>query len=137
MLMRHFISKQFMLFLLTGGTAAAINFFSRILYNQWMSFSAAIVMAYLTGMVSAFILARIFVFKNSNQQIHHSALIFTLVNLVAVLQTWGISMLLVYHIFPFMGIIHSQREIAHAIGIIAPVFTSYWGHKRWTFRTVS
>jgi len=25
-------------------------------------------------------------------------------------------------------------EVAHAIGIAVPVFTSYIGHKRWSFR---
>lgn len=135
--MQNFISRQFILFLLTGGTAAAINFYSRIVYNQWMNFSTAIIMAYITGMITAFILARAFVFKNSNQQIHNSALIFTLVNLIAVLQTWGISMLLVYSIFPLLGITFFQYEIAHAVGIMIPVFTSYWGHKRWTFRTAA
>ena len=48
-----FRSRQFLVFLLTGGIAAAVNFGSRILYNQWMGFSAAIVLAYITGMVAA------------------------------------------------------------------------------------
>ena len=60
-----FRSRQFLVFLLTGGIAAAVNFGSRILYNQWMGFSAAIVLAYITGMVTAFVLARLFVFRAS------------------------------------------------------------------------
>ena len=57
-----------------------------------------------------------------------------LVNLVAILQTWGISLLLAYHVLPAMGIRMYAPEIAHAIGIVVPVFTSYLGHKYWTFR---
>ena len=49
----EFMSRQFLAFLLTGGTAAAVNFGSRILYNRWMDFSSAVVLAYLTGMVTA------------------------------------------------------------------------------------
>ena len=60
-----FKSRQFVMFLITGGLATAVNFGSRILYNQWMGFSAAIVLAYITGMITAFVLARIFVFQDN------------------------------------------------------------------------
>ena len=39
------LSKQFMIFLLTGGTAAAVNFGSRIVYNQYVDFSSAVIFA--------------------------------------------------------------------------------------------
>ena len=99
-----FRSRQFLVFLLTGGLAAAVNFGSRILYNQWMGFSAAIVLAYITGMITAFVLARLFVFRGSQRALHQSALYFVLVNLVAVLQTWAISLLLAGHVLPALGI---------------------------------
>jgi putative flippase GtrA len=130
----RFLSRQFLAFLLTGGTAALINFGSRILYSQWMGFSAAVVLAYLTGMISAFVLARAFVFSESTQPVHHSALFFTLVNVVAVAQTWAISLFLAGYLLPVLGVRLFVQEIAHAIGVIVPVFTSYIGHKRWSFR---
>lgn len=130
-----FRSRQFLLFLVTGGTAAAVNFGSRIVYNQWMGFSAAVVLAYLTGMVTAFVLAKMFVFKASTQSMHRSILFFTLVNAAAVLQTWAISFALAYWLLPRLGIDRFVPEIAHAVGVVVPVFTSYVGHKRWTFRT--
>lgn len=132
--MGNFLSKQFLIFLLTGGTAAAVNFGSRILYNQWVSFSTAIVLAYLTGMVTAFILAKLFVFKNSQQALHKSMIFFCLVNVVAVLQTWLISMALAYYVLPSLGVHHFIPEIAHAAGVVVPVFSSYFGHKYWSFR---
>ena len=82
-----FKSRQFVAFLVTGGLAAAVNFGSRILYNQWMGFSPAIVLAYITGMITAFVLAKLFVFRDSQRSLHQSALYFVLVNGVAVLQT--------------------------------------------------
>lgn len=133
-MIRHFMSRQFLVFLLTGGLAAAVNFGSRILYNQWCDFSTAVILAYLTGMVTAFVLARLFVFKQSSQSMQRSVLYFTLVNLVAVIQTWLISMGLALYLLPMLGVTHFSREIAHAIGVAAPVFTSYLGHKRWSFR---
>lgn len=128
------LSKQFMIFLLTGGTAAAVNFGSRIGYNQYVDFSWAVIFAYITGMITAFVLAKLFVFKESQQSLHRSALIFVLVNLVAILQTWGISMGLAHYLLPYLGVTLYAPEIAHATGVAVPVFTSYIGHKRWSFK---
>ncbi len=132
-MIRQFISREFLAFLLTGGLAACVNFGSRILYNHWLDFSSAVVLAYLTGMVTAFILARAFVFARGSQSVQRSALFFALVNGVAVLQTWVISMALFY-LLPMAGVERFVPEIAHAAGVIAPVFTSYLGHKRFSFR---
>lgn len=128
------MSRQFLMFLLTGGTAAVVNFGSRILYNIWLNFSSSVILAYITGMITAFVLAKLFVFKDSQQSTHRSAMFFVLVNLVAVLQTWVISMVLAYHLLPWLGVTLFVREIAHAVGVAVPVFTSYIGHKRWSFR---
>ena len=132
--MKQLLNRQFVIFLITGGSAATINFLSRIFYNQWMSFSAAIGLAFLTGLITGFVLARVFVFKDSQRPIHHSALFFVLVNLVAAVQTWGISILLADYLLPAMGINAFRLEIAHAFGVAVPVVTSYIGHKYWTFR---
>jgi len=131
---QQFVSRQFLVFLLTGGTAAALNFVSRIVYNNWMGFSSAVILAYMTGMVTAFVLARLFVFRESQQSVHRSAMFFVLVNLVAILQTWAISMGLAFYVLPSMNVTLYAREIAHAVGVAVPVFTSFIGHKRWSFR---
>ena len=133
-MMQQFLSRQFLMFLLTGGTAAGVNFCSRVFYNHWMSFSSAVIAAYLTGMVTAFVLAKLFVFKESQQPTRRSAMFFVLVNLVAVAQTWGISMGLALYFLPAFGITQFAAEIAHAVGVAVPVFTSYLGHKRWSFQ---
>lgn len=131
--MRSLISREFLSFLLTGGLAAAVNFGSRIVYNRWLDFSSAVVLAYLTGMVTAFILARRFVFTQGSQSVQRSALFFVMVNGVAVLQTWAISMAL-YYLLPMAGVTRWVPEIAHAVGVVVPVFTSYFGHKKFSFR---
>ncbi|WP_092796057.1 MULTISPECIES: GtrA family protein [unclassified Janthinobacterium] len=133
-MMKVFASRQFILFLVTGGMAAVVNFGSRIIYNQWMSFSTAVILSYITGMITAYVLARLFVFKESQQAVHRSMLFFILVNAVAILQTWGISLFLLFYVFPAMKISAYSKEFAHAIGVLVPVFTSYVGHKRWSFK---
>ena len=127
-------SRTFLLFLLTGGFAAAVNWSSRILYNLWVPYPYAIVMAYLTGMVTAFVLAKLFVFTSSTQSTGRSAVIFTVVNVAAVAQTWAVSMLLAYYMLPALGVTRYAKEFAHFVGVAVPVFTSYVGHKRFTFR---
>lgn len=128
------MSRQFLTFLFTGGTAAAVNFGSRIIYSQWVGFSTAVILAYITGMITAFVLAKLFVFKESEQSVQRSAVIFVLVNIVAALQTWLISMGLAFYVLPALGVQAFVDEIAHAVGVAVPVFTSYLGHKRWSFR---
>ncbi|MEK0267023.1 GtrA family protein [Stenotrophomonas rhizophila] len=127
-------SRQFLLFLLVGGLAALVNILSRIGYSYYLNFTPAIVLAYLTGMVTAFVLARLFVFKDSARPLHHSAVYFALVNLLAVLQTWIVSTLLAFHLLPWLGVDQFRLEIAHAVGVAVPVFSSYFGHKFLSFR---
>lgn len=133
-MIQAFRSRQFLLFLLTGGVAAAANFGSRIVFSLWLSYSNAIIIAYLVGMITAFVLARLFVFSESQQPIHQSLLFFALVNAFAVLQTWLVSMGLAFYVLPELGIEYFTQEIAHAVGVAVPVFSSYIGHKHFSFR---
>ncbi len=133
-MIQDFYSRQFIGFLITGGIAATVNFLSRIFFNQYFSFSTSVLLAYLMGMVTAFILAKLFVFKASTQSIRRSALLFFFVNILAVAQTWLISMSLNFYILPALGFEKYVAEIASAVGIAFPVFTSYLGHKRWSFK---
>lgn len=133
-MIRQFLSRQFLAFLFTGGIAAVVNFCSRILFSRWMSFSSAVILAYVVGMVTAYVLAKLFVFKESRQSAHRSAAFFVLVNLIAVLQTWAVSLVLADYLLPAMGVTKFVQEVAHAVGVAVPVFSSYVGHKRWSFR---
>lgn len=128
------MSKEFLLFLGTGVLAALVNFSSRFFYNRFMGFSWAVVAAFLTGMVTAFFLTKLFVFRNSTNSTGKSFFYFTIVNAIALLQTWGISLFLAYKILPALGIQQFVEEIAHLIGIMVPVFTSYFGHKHFSFK---
>ncbi len=128
-----FANKQFASFLITGGIAACVNFLSRIFFSHWMTFSSSVVLAYICGMVTAFVLAKMFVFKTSRQSLGKAIFYFCLINIFAVVQTWAISMLLAYYLLPSLGVNVFTHEIAHAVGIIVPVFTSFLGHKHFSF----
>ncbi|MFA0132060.1 GtrA family protein [Vibrio splendidus] len=131
---KTYVSKQFLMFLCTGGFAAAVNFGSRIFFNQFMSFSSAIILAYIMGMITAFSLAKLFVFKESKHSAAKSAFYFTLVNIAAVIQTWAVSVFLAYYVLPSVGISTYVDEISHFVGVVVPVFTSFIGHKHLSFR---
>jgi putative flippase GtrA len=133
-LIQHFFSREFIGFLIAGGIAAMVNFLSRIYFNQYVSFSSSVLLAYLVGMVTAFILAKLFVFKASKQSIRRSVLFFIFVNVLAIAQTWLISMGFNFYILPALGFEKYVPEISSAIGIVFPVFTSYLGHKHWSFK---
>ena len=120
--------------MLSGGVAAAVNWLSRIFYSQWMDYSWAIVFAYGTGMLVAYLLFRIFVFSAAANS-HSSALLpFVLVNILGFSLTSVLSMALGLYIFPALQIHFYPLEVAHGIGVLAPAITSYLGHKHFTFR---
>ncbi|MBV6888141.1 GtrA family protein [Xanthomonas campestris pv. spermacoces] len=128
------IDQKFFKFLVAGGLAAVVNFGSRILLNKFMPYAQAIIIAYCIGMLTAFLLNRLFVFKESSNHIHQQAAWFILINVAAALQTLLISLLFAKIIFPKMQMNFYPQAVAHAIGVIAPVAISYLGHKHFTFR---
>ena len=130
----RFFSRQFAVFLLSGGLAALVNFGSRMLYSRVVDFSLAVVLAYLSGMVTAFLLLRRFVFQGGRHSVRRSVFYFFLVNFAGLAQTWLLSLFLADYALPGMGIDAHAHEIAHAAGILAPVFTSFIGHKYLTFQ---
>lgn len=126
--------RQFLLFVLTGGAAAFVNVLSRIGFSMLFRFELAVLAAYVVGMVTAYILARRYVFTDSGQSIKKSFMAFALVNLVAVLQTWLVSIGLRHLLLPIIGAVALVDLLAHSCGVIVPVFTSYFGHKHVSFR---
>lgn len=128
------ISRRFFLFLLSGGVAALANFCSRILFSMFVTYPVAIVLAYLVGMAVAFLLMRSLVFADATNRTHAQVAWFVVVNLLAVAQTLIISLLLARWLLPAMGVQTGAETIAHAVGVLVPVVTSYFGHKFLSFR---
>lgn len=121
-------------FVLAGGTAALVNFGARALLSLHFPYAIAIVLAYCLGMATAFMLNRRFVFRGSANRLHQQVAWFVAVNLLAMTQTLLVSLLLADVVLPRLGVTWHAEELAHAAGILIPIFTSYMGHKHWTFR---
>ena len=128
------ISARLLKFVGAGGIAAALNFGSRIVLGQWLSYTTSIVLAYLIGMATAFILNRLFVFRTTTTALQKQIGWFVLVNVAAVLQTLAISVILARWVLPGIGVEWHNETLAHAVGVAVPVITSYIGHKYLTFR---
>ncbi|MCW8279301.1 MULTISPECIES: GtrA family protein [Agrobacterium] len=127
------ISSPFVRFVLSGGIAAGVNVLSRAALSTITSYSAAIVIAYLIGMTTAYVLMKLFVFEESGRRPEAEYLRFGLVNMVALAQVWIVSVGLARWLFPLVGFGFYPEAIAHVIGVLSPVATSYFLHKYFTF----
>ena len=135
------MSKRFGLFLLVGGTAAAVNIAARALFNIWVPYGVAIVLAYIPATALAYWLNRAFVFEKSKySSAAPEVAFFLLVNLSGLIQTWIVSMLLAQIVFPWWAgqapdmAIPRPRLLAHICGLASLSLTSYFGHKHLSFR---
>jgi len=129
-----FASAKFVRFLVAGGIAALANIGSRIGFSAFLPYVPSIVLAYLVGMLTAYVLNRIAVFGRGDRAIHEEFGWFAAVNVLAVAQTLVISVALAWYLLPWLGVRAHAETIAHVVGVVVPVFTSYLGHKYWTFR---
>jgi putative flippase GtrA len=125
---------RFVRFLACGGIAAAVNWASRFGWSTIMPFSLAVLAAYVTGMVVAFVLFREFVFERASTGTSEQVRNFVIVNVVGMAATWALANLLVYWALPAAGMTRHVEAIGHGIAIFAPVVTSWFGHRFLTFR---
>lgn len=128
------LRSEFAGFVVAGGLAALANIGSRWLFSQLMAYPAAIVLAYAVGMFTAYLLMRGPVFGGRGTGARREVPRFIVVNLFAVLQTLVVSLVLAYHLLPWMGVQQHAETLAHLVGVVVPVLTSYYGHKNWTFK---
>jgi putative flippase GtrA len=131
---RAFFTRQFMLFVAVGGTAAALNWLARLGFSHWLPFWLAVVLAYGVGMAVAFVLNRIFVFPDSGRSIEAQMRDFVIINVAFFPVVWGVSITLAGYVLPWAGVTRWREEIAHAIAIAIPVLATFLLHKFITFK---
>jgi putative flippase GtrA len=88
----------------------------------------------LVGLLSGFILMRLFVFDGAGKPLAPQIGKYVVVNLFALAQTLIISVICARWLLPAMGVVQYAEALAHLVGVLVPVVTSYFGHKLLTFR---
>jgi len=126
--------REFFQFLMVGGFSAGVNFISRIGFSELVSYRYAIILAYLVGMITAFLLSKHYVFEKSGRPFKDELIDFTIVNIIAVIQVWLISVGLAEYFFPYINFSFYPEEVAHLVGMGIPVISSYFWHKYFSFR---
>lgn len=77
---------------------------------------------------------RLFVFKDTKNPMKLQVIRYLIINFLALAQTLLVSVLFLNLITRVLESKDASEAIAHALGIAVPVFTSYLGHKHFTFR---
>ena len=132
-LVRLFFTRQYLAFLLCGGSGSAVNWATRFAYSRYVSFSLAVVFAYATGMVVSYVLYRLFVFRQSRRPLARRILAYIAVDGFGCVQTLLIAnglRLFVFRAFLSEG---AAEALGHAGGIGSLAITSFFLHKFITF----
>jgi putative flippase GtrA len=125
--------RQFILFTLVGGFAAAVNIVARMLFSLVASYEIAIVLAFPIALTTAFVLNRRFVFPSSKGPAAPQYVRFLLVNLVALVQVLLVSVALARYLLPAVGMVAEAETVGHVVGVLSTVLTSFVFHKAYTF----
>ena len=126
--------KQVFRFLLVGGFAAFANIISRIIFSEFFSYKLSIIFSFLVGLTTGFILMRNYVFVFKKNLIYRQIQRFILINLLNLIQTFFISLALNSLMSLLITKVELVELIAHIVGVLFPVITSYIAHKYFTFK---
>ena len=132
-MIRYFLTKQFLEFVIVGVLAAFLHWTARIILSQWMPFSGAVIVAYGVGMVVAFVLNSVFVFPKSKKSRTRQARDFVVVNLAFMPIVWSVAVSLV-PVFRFLGMADYSQAAAHAVAVAVPTLFTFLIYKFFTFK---
>ena len=127
------IRPQFMRFVIAAGMSVPVNLGTRVLFSLVLPYEVALVLSHLCGMLTAFVLTKLFVFARSGRSNQSELSRFALVNVVSVAQTWIVAVGLVRIVFPWLGFHAAPELLAHAIGLAIASATSFYGHRHFSF----
>jgi putative flippase GtrA len=129
-----YVSPQFGRFLVAGGVALVLHWLSRFVFNLYVGYGWAIVMAYLVGILVAFVLNKIFVFPFSERSVGFELGLFFAVNIAAFPLVWAVAYVLGEWVLRSWLPRDPAFALAHGTAITLPVLVNFVIHKFITFR---
>lgn len=134
MLLSELLTRQYLLFLLLGGSSALVNILIRYILSDDLSYSYAIIVAYLISTSMAFLLNTLITFNVHDSFLNRLQKYF-FVNVIGLLQVLLISSFLLYileRLLPFSEEI--LETFAHILALATLAITSFFLHKKFTFK---
>ncbi|MGD2131244.1 MAG: GtrA family protein [Maricaulaceae bacterium] len=125
---------EFIRFVATASVAALTNLIGRFVLDVWLPFEMAVVLAYLAGMVVAFVMFQRLIFGDPGSPVGRQVYRFCLVNAMNLGLTVAVASLLARLVFPAIGMSWRPDDVAHVIAVAAPALPAYLGHKHYTYK---
>lgn len=127
-------NRQFIKFMVSGSISTLVNILSRFSLGFFISYPSSIVVSYIIGMATSYLIFKLWVFKTQRNNILRQLSCFLLINFIGLGQTLLISIILVNYVFFSIQPVLIKETLAHIIGLAIPIATSYIGHKHVTFK---
>ncbi|QCI68140.1 GtrA family protein [Phreatobacter stygius] len=121
-------------FLACGGFAAFVNWAARIALSAVMPFEAAVVLAYVIGMVVGFTLYRTVVWTEHEATLSDQLIGFVLVNALSALVVFGVAIGLRTALAGLAGSGGLVDAAAHGLAIGIGAVANFVGHRSFTFK---
>jgi putative flippase GtrA len=102
-------------------------------FSRFLVMGAIAASTNLPGLITAFVLMRVFVFAPSDRSVLLQFSRFVMVNIVSFVQVWLVSVGLVRIVFPVAGFAWHAEMVGHVIGMISPALSSYLLHRQVSF----
>ena len=128
-----YFSKQFIFFLICGGTATILHWLIRIIFRNFFGFQTSAIMAYMCAIAIAFILYRSYVFPLSVTPVNKQSIRFLLIN-------FSVSPFVLYAfrsitVFLYQSGFESYvEETAHLMSLTLPPLITFLCYKFFAFK---
>jgi putative flippase GtrA len=141
-IVRLFASKQFLVFLVVGGTAALVNFSAGVLVRAfWTSYAAylgSVTFGFVLGTVVSFVLNRTFTFRASGEAVAPQAFRFVMVAAGAVVISVAVASIVLWawQLAGRVTLTHAQVEtLGHLAAIAVSTVYNFLAMKFFAFST--
>ena len=125
--------RRFIRFVVAAGASVPVNIVARIVVSHWVRYEIAVLISHIVGMLTAYLLTKLFVFDESGRSVSSELSRFALVNVMSAALTWCVSVGLVYVVFPYVHFDTQPELIAHIAGLAVASVASFIGHSRFSF----